>query len=689
MLGLASSAALAVVLPLVVAQLPPTPSSWPHDYPGKPSGDFSPEWQSYFEVTDPLPNVTFPLPRSFAGNIGVNRPGHPNNTLFFWALEKENGSLTAGADERSDVPWGIWLNGGPGSSSMLGFIYENGPIRIGPDGSPSENQYSWDRIADYIWIDQPVGTGWSTTDSEGYVHDEDEMGRDFMGFLENLVKVFPSLKTRPLYLTGESYSGTYIPYIMKTYFGMADPPVNIVKFAIGDGTVGSEVVFELLPTVTTLETYPQLIGYDPEVFEWFREQEHLCGYDLNLTYPQDGHFPDLQFIFPTDPNRAGFIGLAKKKTFNTGLTRLAVTSKHAGTPSVRAVEEHAKLARRAARIIAGPAGVEEVRAHEGRDGSRAVKRDLSLRANGTIDPWYGCFLFDEMVEYALNYTWPWDIKGNSQTWEGFDVYQIPDALDPESPIDGSGFFNDPQTRAAIHAPTSKDWTGSIPYPFLGDPVNGEDPSVEPMAFLDELATNATAHNVAVVLYSGNDDSLVAHRGTEVVIQNTTFGGIQGFTRKPSTPWYDDNGDLAGIVHQERNWTYVLIEGVGHLVGYNSPTRAYTLLREFIFGNNQTGLVTEVGGTVDVVGGEDSALAVDAIPGTSGIYVGSITTQSTAEYSAATIAAWESFIATATATVLPQGAGAKGVSALENGAMHVAMSAVLVGSSFAVSLLFLA
>lgn len=62
------------------------------------------------------------------------------------------------------------------------------------------------------------------------VFDEDEMGRDFvsssaplsslfcrlnailvqMGFLENLVKVFPSLATRPLYLTGESYAGTYI-----------------------------------------------------------------------------------------------------------------------------------------------------------------------------------------------------------------------------------------------------------------------------------------------------------------------------------------------------------------------------------------------------------------------------------------------------------------------------------------------
>ncbi|KAI8996603.1 alpha/beta-hydrolase [Trametes punicea] len=677
MLALTSTAVLAAILPFVAAQVPPTPSSWPHDYPGKPSGDYSPAWQSYFEVKEPLPNVDFPLPHSFAGNIGVNRPGHPNNTLFFWALEKENGSLTVGADERSDVPWGIWLNGGPGSSSMLGFIYENGPVRIGADGSASPNNYSWDRVADYIWIDQPVGTGWSTTDSDGYVHDEDEMGRDFMGFLGNLVKVFPSLKTRPLYLTGESYSGTYIPYIMKTYFGLDDPPVNIVKFAIGDGTVGSEATCELLPTVTTLQTYPQLIGYDPEVFEWFREQEHLCGFDLNLTYPQDGHFTDLQIVPPTDPNRAGFVGLAKRQTAFTSLMRLAIGgSAHVptGTHSVRAIEERAKLGRRSANAIAGSADVAGLYQSGGR--VAVAKRDLSLRANGTIDPWYGCFLFDEMIEYALNYSYPWNIKGNSATWEGFDVYQIPDALDPESPIDGSAFFNDPQMRAGLHAPTSKDWTSSIIYPFLGDPVNGEDPSVEPMAFLDDLAANASAHNVSVVLYSGNDDSLISHRGTEVIIQNTTFGGIQGFTRKPSTPWYDDAGDLAGVVHQERNWTYILIEGVGHLVGYNSPPRAFTLLREFILGNNATGLVTEVDGKVDVAGGEDASLAVDAIPGTSGIYIGSVTTQSTVEYPSATIAAWESYIATATATLIAS--SDKGVDAAANvAARHHAMGTTMV------------
>ncbi|KAI0794497.1 alpha/beta-hydrolase [Fomes fomentarius] len=616
---------VALVASLVDARLPPTPSTFPHDYPGKPDGDFSPEWQSYFEVTDPLPNVTWSPSRSFAGNIPVNRPGHPNNTLFFWAWEQENGSLSAGANDRSDVPWGIWLNGGPGSSSLLGFAYENGPIHLDAQGLPFENQFSFDHVADYIWIDQPVGTGWSTADTTGYVLDEDEVGRDFMGFLENLVKVFPSLAKRPLYLTGETVHHEGL-------LRADQPPVNIAKFAIGDGTVGSTLTFQYVPTLTTIETYPQLIGYDPEVYEFFKEQEHLCGYDLNLTYPQNGKFPTLRSVDPSDPHRSEFQALsAKREFFRKTLSRFAFA---APTKASKRAEEGA---------------------------GAVAKRDLSQRANGTLDPWYGCFIYDELIDYAMNFSAPWNIVGNSLTLDGFDVYQVPDALNPEFPIDGSGFFNDPRTRAALHAPTSKQWSGFFSYPFLGDPVNGNDPSVEPMAFLDELAANMSAHGVSIALYAGNDDSLVAHRGTEVVIQNTTFGGIQGFTRRPATPWTDDEGLHAGVVHQERNWTYVLVQGAGHLIPYNAPSRGLALFREFIFGNSLLGLVTTaVDGAVTVEGGEDLSLAVDAIRGQEGIFVGSISTTSTVTYPAATVAAWDRFIATATATatvLLPQATNA--------------------------------
>ena len=67
-----------------------------------------------FEVTDALPGVSWTLPRSFAGSIPVDRAGHPNNTLFFWAFEKvgQNGSLTAPASADNSDPWIIWLQGG-------------------------------------------------------------------------------------------------------------------------------------------------------------------------------------------------------------------------------------------------------------------------------------------------------------------------------------------------------------------------------------------------------------------------------------------------------------------------------------------------------------------------------------------------------------------------------------------------
>lgn len=53
-------------------------------------------------------------------------------------------------------------------------------------------------------------------------------------------------------------------------------------------------------------------------------------------------------------------------------------------------------------------------------------------------------------------------------------------------------------------------------------------------------------------------------------QNMTFGGVQGFTRRPSTPFTDDKGNFAGVVHQERGLTYALFQNAGHLVPQSVP-----------------------------------------------------------------------------------------------------------------------
>ena len=149
----------------------------------------------------------------------------------------------------------------------------------------------------------------------------------------------------------------------------------------------------------------------------------------------------------------------------------------------------------------------------------------------------------------------------------------------------------------------------------------------------------------------------------------TFGGTQGFTRKPSTPWSDDHGQFAGIFHQERNVTYArsLSKRGTSRSGFRSRGRislsftmhiatklrfspqAYVFLREFILGSNATGLVN---GT-DVVGGEVVALGGDVLPGNTVIFYGLGTTASSTAVPGPTLASWDSFIATATATTTPR------------------------------------
>ena len=236
------------------------------------------------------------------------------------------------------------------------------------------------------------------------------------------------------------------------------------------------------------------------------------------------------------------------------------------------------------------------------------------------------------------------------------MYDIPDATHPEPSLDAGPFLNSASVRAALHAPTSKNWSSSFNYPFgsvYDKSIGNEhgDPSVEPVAFLTELFANASARNISLVFYSGNDDAQVQHHGTEVVIQNITWGSpaVQGFARRPATPWTDDTGARAGLVHQERGFAYVLFTGAGHLVPQWKPAQALVFLREFVLGANRTGTLEDGGDAV--VGGEDAALAGAYMPGGLEIFYGSGMTAGTSTVPSATAAAWAEFMETATGSAL--------------------------------------
>lgn len=150
-------------------------------------------------AVDPLPNVDFPLPQSWAGLLRV--PDTKNDQLFFWLFEAES------EDQSKNLI--IWLNGGPGCSSLDGLIKENGPIHFsGNNTAPSANPYSWTKLANVLYIDQPIGTGYSEGSNQPPLNAQ--VTQDFVGWLQTFYDVFPELKAKNTYIAGESYAGVYV-----------------------------------------------------------------------------------------------------------------------------------------------------------------------------------------------------------------------------------------------------------------------------------------------------------------------------------------------------------------------------------------------------------------------------------------------------------------------------------------------
>jgi carboxypeptidase D len=116
-----------------------------------------------------------------AGHIEVDPEN--NGHLFFWHYQNRHI-----ANRQRTV---IWLNGGPGCSSMDGALMEIGPYRLKDNETLEYNEGSWDEFANLLFVDQPVGTGFSFVNTNSYIHELDEMANQFITFLEKWFALFP------------------------------------------------------------------------------------------------------------------------------------------------------------------------------------------------------------------------------------------------------------------------------------------------------------------------------------------------------------------------------------------------------------------------------------------------------------------------------------------------------------------
>ncbi|KAL9246290.1 hypothetical protein vseg_019845 [Gypsophila vaccaria] len=146
----------------------------------------------------------------------------------------------------------IWLTGGPGCSSELALFYENGPFRIANNLSLVWNEYGWDQVSNLIYVDQPIGTGFSySSDRRDLRHNEEGVSNDLYDFVQAFFSEHPELVSNDFYITGESYAGHYIPaFAARVHRGNKANDgiqINLKGFAIGNGLTDPAIQYAAYP----------------------------------------------------------------------------------------------------------------------------------------------------------------------------------------------------------------------------------------------------------------------------------------------------------------------------------------------------------------------------------------------------------------------------------------------------------
>ncbi|KAI8926212.1 Alpha/Beta hydrolase protein, partial [Entophlyctis helioformis] len=215
-----------------------------------------------------------PLDDSFAGFVHVRCVARTNASIFYWFFPAQQ-------PLEEHPPLIVWLQGGPGSSSMIGLFYEMGPIRLDDnDLLLRRNPDSWNTHYSMLFIDNPVGTGFSFVDtpsiassgasgasadpstssttkhrgrrdgrrqpepeipefSNGYAANQAAVAHDLIVFLDKFYEMYPDQLQSRLYITGESYAGKYVPHLAfhidRSAGSSTRPKIPLAGIAIGNG----------------------------------------------------------------------------------------------------------------------------------------------------------------------------------------------------------------------------------------------------------------------------------------------------------------------------------------------------------------------------------------------------------------------------------------------------------------------
>lgn len=152
-----------------------------------------------------LPTFGQPTTPQYSGYLNASSACQTDCHIHYWLVTAEETSK-----RKNDAPLVLWLNGGPGASSMIGMVQEHGTVLVNQHGRLVQNPYHWNRYAHVLILESPFDVGFSYCDECGENSDT-LTARANLAALVEFFERFPEYQDTPLYLTGESYAGVYLP----------------------------------------------------------------------------------------------------------------------------------------------------------------------------------------------------------------------------------------------------------------------------------------------------------------------------------------------------------------------------------------------------------------------------------------------------------------------------------------------
>ncbi|KAH9186644.1 hypothetical protein AeNC1_011378 [Aphanomyces euteiches] len=209
----------------------------------------------------------------YAGQIELPSNGHK---LFYWLVE-------ASDVDPSTAPLVLWLNGGPGCSSLTGLFTELGPFIVDSDLKVHLNPYSWSRKANIVFLESPSGVGFSRPILDASEYNDEETAARTVEFLKQFYAMYPAYNKRDFYITGESYAGIYIPFLVYNLVKTPVANINLKGFAIGnpytDASVdgGAQLDYFYAHDLISIESYHNVMDACPP------SMYYSCTRGLNCT----------------------------------------------------------------------------------------------------------------------------------------------------------------------------------------------------------------------------------------------------------------------------------------------------------------------------------------------------------------------------------------------------------------------